>query len=201
MVVPLDLADLAATERDIVAFLSTVGTVDAVVFNGGTSHFARLRDGIDPVDEMRVNFLGPALVVRHCLPLMVAADGGTFIAVTSEAAKVGDVGHAAYGASKAALHGFLAEVAREHGAGGVRAASVSPGPIDTQMLRGDFGEGEKAERAIQKLSALIPAGRLGHPAEVAAAVALLLDTSSLSGSHLSVGGGVVMHVPDAQAPR
>jgi NAD(P)-dependent dehydrogenase (short-subunit alcohol dehydrogenase family) len=125
---------------------------------------------------------------------MLEAGRGVFVGITSESAKVGDIGHAPYAATKAALNSFLKTIVREYGRAGIRASSVAPGPIDTAMLRYTFGSAQLAEQAIAKLVRLAPAGRLGRPDEVAAAVRFLCsDGEFVAGEHLSVGGGVSMN--------
>jgi 2-hydroxycyclohexanecarboxyl-CoA dehydrogenase len=116
------------------------------------------------------------------------------VGITSEAAKVGDIRNAPYAATKAALSSFLKTIVREYGRRGIRASCVAPGPIDTPMLRYTFGSDEVAEKAIAKLTRLVPVGRLGQPAEVAAAVRFLCsDGEFVAGEHLSAGGGVSMN--------
>jgi NAD(P)-dependent dehydrogenase (short-subunit alcohol dehydrogenase family) len=124
---------------------------------------------------------------------MLENKGGSFVGITSEAAKVGDAGHAPYAAVKAALHAFFRTIVREYGRQGIVANSVAPGPIDTPMLRYSFASPEQAERVIGKLRRLVPAGRLGEPGEVAEAVRFLVsDSSFTAGQQISVGGGVSM---------
>ena len=89
---------------------------------------------------------------------------------------------------------FFKKLVCEHGANGIRANCVAPGPIDTPMLRGAFGDEESTREALSKLVKLVPLRRLGKPEEVAAAVRFLCSEGEfVAGQHLSVGGGVSMH--------
>ena len=194
--VPLDMSDSRSIRAGIGALLAEVGRVDAVVFNGGVSRTAPFVETTeaDWAREAEVNFLGPVLVTRLCLPAMLEAGRGVLVGITSEAAKVGDSGHAPYAAVKAALHGFFRTIVREYGRRGIIANSVAPGPIDTPMLRYTFDSPADAERVIAKLRKLVPVGRLGTADEVAAAVRFLVsDTTFVAGQHVSVGGGVSMN--------
>jgi 2-hydroxycyclohexanecarboxyl-CoA dehydrogenase len=194
--VPMDMTDGPGLAASIARLLDDFGRVDAVVFNSGaarTAHFVDTTEQ-DWEHELEVNFLGAAAITKLVLPAMLAAGRGVLVGITSDSAKVGDVGHAPYAAGKGALSSFLKTVVREHGSRGVRASCVAPGPIDTRMLRDAFGSEDAAEKAIAKLIRLVPVGRLGTPAEVAAAVRFLCsDATYVAGEHLSVGGGVTMN--------
>ena len=194
--VPLDMTDRSQITSSVERLLDRFGGIDAAVFNGGLAHGAYFVDTTEREWDLEteVNFLGPALLTRLCLPGMIARGRGVFVGVTSDSSKVGDVRHAPYAAAKAALNSFLRAIVREHGEHGIRANCVAPGPIDTPMLRYTFETPDQAEAAIAKLTRLVPVGRLGEPAEVAAAVRFLCaDGEFVAGEHVSVGGGVTMN--------
>jgi 2-hydroxycyclohexanecarboxyl-CoA dehydrogenase len=194
--VPLDMRDPGSVRSGVAGLLADAGRVDAAVYNGGLSRTAPFVETTeeDWAAEVAVNYLGPVLATRLLLPAMLDNKGGSFVGVTSEAAKLGDAGHAPYAAVKAALHAFFQTIVREYGRLGIVANSVAPGPIDTPMLRYTFASAEQAERVIGKLCRLVPVGRLGEPREVAEAVRFLIsDNSFAAGQHISVGGGVSMH--------
>ena len=194
--VPLDMTDRNSIRASMATLIDEFGRVDAIVFNGGaarSAHFLETTED-DWARETAVNFTGPALMTQLTLPGMLDAGKGVLIGITSDSAKVGDIGHAPYAATKAALNAFLKTIVREYGHHGIRASCVAPGPIDTPMLRYTFGSDEVAEKAIAKLTRLVPIGRLGRPAEVAAAVRFLCsDGEFVAGEQLSVGGGVTMN--------
>ena len=193
--IPLDLTDRAGIRAGVGSLLDAEGRVDALVLNAGWN---QARNFMDTGEQhwrttVAVNLVGPMLAVQMCLPAMVRAGGGTIVAITSEAARVGDAGNAVYSAAKAGLTSFLRTVVREHGRDGVRANAVAPGPIDTSLLRDAFEDPEAADTAIAKLTRLVPLRRLGQPAEVAAAVRYLVSEGAhVTGQQLGVGGGVVM---------
>ena len=194
--VPLDMRDSESVRSGVAALLADAGRVDAAVYNGGLSRTAAFVDTTeeDWAAEVAVNYLGPVLATHLLLPAMLENKGGSFVGITSEAAKTGDAGHAPYAAVKAALHAFFRTIVREYGRRGILANSVAPGPIDTPMLRYTFGSEEQATRVIGKMRHLVPVGRLGEPGEVAEAVRFLVsETSFTAGQQISVGGGVSMH--------
>jgi NAD(P)-dependent dehydrogenase (short-subunit alcohol dehydrogenase family) len=194
--VPLDMRDPGSVRSGVAGLLADAGRVDAAVYNGGLSRTAPFVETTeeDWAAEVAVNYLGPVLATRLLLPVMLANNGGTFVGITSEAAKLGDAGHAPYAAVKGALHAFFRTIVREYGRQGILANSVAPGPIDTSMLRYTFASEEQAQHVIAKLRRLVPAGRLGEPGEVAAVVRFLVSESTfVAGQHISVGGGVSMN--------
>ena len=193
--IPLDLTDRGGIRSSIEALLAEEGQVDGLVLNAGWN---QARPFLDTGEHqwrtaLAVNLVGPMLAVQLCLPSMIRAGGGAIVAVTSEAARVGDAGNAVYSAAKAGLTSFLRTIVREHGRDGVRANAVAPGPIDTSLLRHAFEDPETADEAIAKLTRLVPQRRLGRPTEVAAAVRYLVSEGAhVTGQQIGVGGGVVM---------
>ena len=193
--VPLDLTDRAGIRAGIGNLLEEEGRVDALVLNAGWN---QARNFLDTGEQqwrttLAVNLVGPMLAIQLCLPAMVRAGAGAIVAITSEAARVGDAGNAVYSAAKAGLTSLLRTLVREHGRDGVRANAVAPGPIDTSLLRHAFEDPETADEAIAKLTRLVPQRRLGRPEEVAAAVRYLVSEGAhVTGQQIGVGGGVVM---------
>jgi len=134
------------------------------------------------------NLKGPFLTCREFLPAMIAARDGCIVNIASTAGVRGGRRRAAYCASKGGLVLLTRSLAVDHGPDGVRINCVCPGLIDTEMadwIRHDAG-------AMAQFNAGTPAGRIGTPAEIAAAVAFLAsdDASYLQGSVLMVDGGV-----------
>jgi NAD(P)-dependent dehydrogenase (short-subunit alcohol dehydrogenase family) len=134
------------------------------------------------------NLKGPFLTCREFLPAMVAAHDGCIVNIASTAGVRGGRRRAAYCASKGGLVLLTRSLAIDHGPDGVRVNCVCPGLIDTEMadwIRHDA-------HGMAQFNAGTPAGRIGSPAEVAAAVAFLAsdDASYLQGSVVMVDGGV-----------
>jgi 2-hydroxycyclohexanecarboxyl-CoA dehydrogenase len=193
--VPLDMQNSASIGSGVGDLLRDHGRIDSIVFVAGLARTSRFVDTTeaDWNAEIAVNLLGPMLVTKLCLPLMIEAGHGTLVGITSEAAKFGDSGHASYSAAKAGLNSFFKTIVREHGRHGITASCVAPGPIDTPMMRYAYPTEEAAEQGIAKRSNLVPLKRMGTPDEVAAAVRFLCsDATFIAGEQLSVGGGVSM---------
>jgi 3-oxoacyl-[acyl-carrier protein] reductase len=119
---------------------------------------------------------------------MMKARKGRIVSITSVVGLTGNPGQANYAAAKAGIIGFTKSLAREVGSRGITVNSIAPGFIDTDMTRG-LAEAQRAA-----LNAQIPLGRLGQPADIAAAVAFLCspDGAYITGETLHVNGGMYM---------
>jgi 3-oxoacyl-[acyl-carrier protein] reductase len=119
---------------------------------------------------------------------MMKARWGRIITVSSVGAYMGASGQANYAASKAGLIGLTRAVAREYGPRGITANVVAPGPIDTDMLA------TMPDARRDALAAQIPVGRIGTPAEVAAAITFLASDAAafVTGAVVPVDGGIGM---------
>lgn len=119
---------------------------------------------------------------------MMKARKGRIISITSVVGLTGNPGQANYAAAKAGIIGFTKSLAREVGSRGITVNTVAPGFIDTDMTRA------LNEAQHEALNAQIPLGRLGQPADIAAAVAFLCsaDGAYITGETLHVNGGMYM---------
>ncbi len=119
---------------------------------------------------------------------MMKARKGRIISITSVVGLTGNAGQVNYAASKAGIIGFTKSLAREVGSRGITANAIAPGFIDTDMTRA-LNETQHAA-----LNAQIPLGRLGRPADIAAAVVFLCsaDGAYITGETLHVNGGMYM---------
>jgi 3-oxoacyl-[acyl-carrier protein] reductase len=117
---------------------------------------------------------------------MMKARKGRIVSITSVVGLTGNPGQANYAAAKAGIIGFTKSLAREVGSRGITVNAIAPGFIDTDMTRA------LAETQRAALSAQIPLGRLGQPADIAAAVAFLCspDGAYITGQTLHVNGGM-----------
>jgi len=136
-----------------------------------------------------VNARGVFFAVQKALPLM--KDGGSIILTGSGVWQKGIPIYATYGATKAALRSFVRTWTAELAGKGIRANMISPGPTETPILKGQFGENTDAMK--ERFKTMIPMGRIGKPEEIAsAAVFLASDESSyITGIDLPVDGGLV----------
>jgi NAD(P)-dependent dehydrogenase (short-subunit alcohol dehydrogenase family) len=136
-----------------------------------------------------INARGVFFAVQKALPLMKT--GGSIILTGSGVWQKGIPIYATYGATKAALRSFVRTWTAEFAAKGIRANVISPGPVETPILEGQFGEQTDAMR--ERFKTMVPMGRMGKPEEIAsAAVFLASDESSyITGIDLPVDGGIV----------
>jgi 2-hydroxycyclohexanecarboxyl-CoA dehydrogenase len=178
----------------IEAFAAAAGRVDILVHNAGVSIVEPFVSS-DPAgwDLMwQVNLRGPMLLTKLLLPGMLAAGWGRLVFVSSDGARAGSGGEAAYAATKSGLFGLAKTLAREAARANVTANVVCPGPTDTPMLRR-----VSADRPglVEKITRGVPLRRLGTPADVAGLVAYLCTDRAayITGQTLSVSGGVTMH--------
>jgi NAD(P)-dependent dehydrogenase (short-subunit alcohol dehydrogenase family) len=138
-------------------------------------------------DVFAVNARGTFLCCKHAIPGMKTRGGGAIVNVASVAGLVGLKNRAAYSASKGAVIALTRALAVDHVGDGIRVNAVCPGTIDTPWVRrlvDDAGESLDALRARQLM------GRLGTPEEVADAVVYLATAAFVTGTILTVDGGL-----------
>ncbi len=140
--VELDVTDAEAQERAIrTAEASSTGPLDLVIANAGIAEptIARHIDWRAVKRVLDVNVSAAAVTISAALPAMVARGSGTVVAMSSLASFRGFPGSAAYCASKAALHTFMESLRVDLRGTGVRALTVYPGFVKTEMTaKNDF---------------------------------------------------------------
>ena len=191
--------DVTSEEDWLHAVESTVsrfGKLDVLVNNAGIGS-TRGPDGqrvsIENLTEaqwdlvMDVNAKGVFLGTKHAIPEMRKAGGGSIINISSIAGLVGGT-TAAYGASKGAVRIFTKSTAIQYANEGIRANSVHPGVIETDMTAGMLTD----EAGRQASLARHPIGRLGTSEDVAYGVLYLAtdEASFVTGSELVIDGGL-----------
>ena len=131
------------------------------------------------------NLNGAFNCTKRGLEDMLKARWGRIVNISSVVAERANPGQANYVASKAGLLGFTRVVAREMGKRGITCNAVTPGVIETDMTSDLAGD-------LSDLKGAVPAGRVGRPEEVAAAVSFLVgdDAAYINGATLAVDGGL-----------
>ena len=169
------------------------GRLDILLNNAGASV---RNSGMDISMEdwdlmMNVNAKGVFLGTKYCVPIMQKSGGGSIINISSIAGIAGrPMASPAYAASKGAVRVFTKSTAGRFAADGIRANSIHPGPIDTDMIRA-VTTAETSADAFKN----IPLGRLGQPEDIAyGALFLASDESSfITASELVIDGGVTVY--------
>ena len=135
---------------------------------------------------------GTMLCCKHVLPHMAANRGGSIINTASNLGMQGNLGQAAYAASKAAIIQLTRSIATSHGRRGIRCNAVSPGLVMTPAARDNLPPQLHRIVAGETLTPY-----LGIPQDIAHAVAFLAsdDARYVTGHNLVVDGGTVAHVP------
>lgn len=182
----VDLGDNTSTQ----AFANTLTAErpDILVNNAGINRLAPFAE--TSADNLlalhRVNVLAPMLLCRAVLPAMRERRWGRIVNIASIWSLRSLEGRAAYSASKFALDGLTAALAAEVAADNVLANCVSPGFVDTELLRKML-----SERQIAELVAQLPIRRLAQADEIAAFVAWLAspENTYISGQNLPIDGG------------
>lgn len=185
-----DVRDSAAVKGTVDAVLRQFGTVDVLVGCAGVSQQRLFQDITDEEwDEMRgVHLDGSFYLTRAVLPEMLHKKRGRIIHIASMWGETGGSCEVDYSAMKAGLIGMVKALAKEVAPSGITVNCVSPGAVDTPMLRA------LGDETCAMLTEEIPLGRLGTPEDIAGAVAFLAgdDAAYITGQVLSVNGGLVI---------
>ena len=186
-------ADLGATsdaQRLVDDVERALGSLDILVNNAGLTRdnvLVRIKDE-DWDAVIDTNLRGAFAATRAAARGMMKRRWGRVINITSVVGITGNKGQANYAASKAGLIGLTKSVAKELASRNVLANAIAPGFIDTDMTKALTSD------AREQLSAQIPLGRLGTPADIAGLVAFLASehASYITGHVFVVDGGMVM---------
>jgi len=191
--VQADMTRLADIDRLYDAVQKKHSQIDVVFANAGGGEMVPL-GAITEEHYQRTfdtNVKGVLFTVQKALPLL--HDGASVILNSSTTSISGTPSFSVYSATKAAVRSFarnwILDLKDRH----IRVNAISPGVTDTTGLNELFGGGEQAKGTKDYLAGLIPAGRIGQPAEIANAVLFLAskEASFINGIELFVDGGQV----------
>jgi 3-oxoacyl-[acyl-carrier protein] reductase len=195
LLIACDVSSEEAVDQAFAEIKSCFGGLDVLVNNAGITRdglMIKLKDG-ELVARMslekwnaviNVNLTGTFLCGRAAAELMAVAGGPGVIINISSVSHSGNMGQSNYSASKAGVAAMAVTWAKELARYNVRVNAVSPGFIGTEMVRAMKPE------ALAKLSAMIPAGRIGEPDEIAHTVQYIIENDYVNGRNIEVDGGL-----------
>jgi 3-oxoacyl-[acyl-carrier protein] reductase len=185
-VLTFDTGNRAECAQALNAHVAAHGAPYAVVLNAGIA-----RDQVFPAlsaddwdDVVRTNLDGFYNVLHPLvMPMIRRRRAGRVVTLASVSAQIGNRGQVNYSASKAGIIGATRSLALELASRNITVNCIAPGLIATDMTR---------DLPLDELTKMIPAGRIGQPEEVAAAVAFLLspDAAYITRQVIGVNGGL-----------
>jgi 3-oxoacyl-[acyl-carrier protein] reductase len=171
------------------------GGLDVLINNAGITRDAlmlKFKDGerqsrmsLDAWNAViNVNLTGVFLCGRAAVEQMAITGNGGLIVNISSISRAGNMGQSNYSAAKAGVAAMAVTWAKEFARYGIRVNAVSPGFIGTEMVRAMKPE------ALAKLQAMIPAGRIGEPDEIAHTIQYLIENDFVNGRNIEIDGGM-----------
>ena len=190
VVLPCNLSDAAAVEKLVPEAEAAMGSLDILVNNAGITKDGlamRMKDE-DWNAVIDVNLTASFRLARAAMRGMMKKRWGRIVNITSVVGVMGNPGQANYVASKAGVIGLTKSLAQELAARNVTVNAVAPGFIATPMTD------VLNEKQREAILARVPAGKLGAPEDVAAAVLYLASEEAgyVTGQTLHVNGGMAM---------
>lgn len=190
LAIEADGTDAAAMTEALARVEARLGAVDILFNNLGRS--AREKASVFAASEeatwrfvLEISLISAMRMARAVVPGMRARGWGRIVNMSSDAAFVGDSGLADYAAAKMGVVGFTRALARETAAAGVTVNAVAPGAIRTAA------HDRLAPAVLERIKAATPAGFVGAPEDVAAAVGFLASDEArfITGQTLLIDGG------------
>ncbi len=194
-----DVTDEASTQAAVELCVSAFGAIHGLVNCAGVAPGERVvgRNGPHSLASferaVRINLIGTFNAIRLAAAKMsvqaaeASGERGVIVNTSSVASMDGQIGQAAYAASKAGVNGMTLPIARELAKFGIRVMTVAPGIFDTPMLQG------MSDEARASLGAQVPfPSRLGQPVEYAALVRHIVENEMLNGEVIRLDGAIRM---------
>jgi NAD(P)-dependent dehydrogenase (short-subunit alcohol dehydrogenase family) len=204
---PID--DPETSESAVRAALEHFGALDTLVTSAGIQRYGDVPStSLETWNEVfAVNVTGVFLAARAALPTLRKGGAGAIVIVSSVQATATQTQVAAYTASKGALISLTRSLAVDEAVYGVRANCVSPGSVDTPMLRASaslLGDGTEqgVEDTLANWGTAHPLGRIARPDEIGEVVSFLSSSraSFVTGAEVRVDGGLLARLAAAIPP-
>ncbi|MGR3572463.1 3-oxoacyl-[acyl-carrier-protein] reductase [Brevirhabdus sp.] len=189
-VLPCDLSDAGAVDGLPKRAAAAMGSLDVLVNNAGITRdnlFMRMSDE-EWAQVLEVNLTSTMRLCRASLRGMMKARWGRIVNISSVVGTTGNPGQGNYAAAKAGMVGMSKSLAYEVASRGITVNCVAPGFIATAMTE------KLTDDQKSKILTQIPAGRMGNPDEIGAAVLYLAspEAAYVTGATLHVNGGMAM---------
>ena len=194
-----DVTEEASTQAAVDLCVSAFGAIHGLVNCAGVAPGERVvgRNGPHSLASferaVKINLIGTFNAIRLAAakmsvqPAEASGERGVIVNTSSVASMDGQIGQAAYAASKAGVNGMTLPIARELAKFGIRVMTVAPGIFDTPMLQG------MSEEVRASLGAQVPfPSRLGQPEEYAALVRHIVENEMLNGEVIRLDGAIRM---------
>lgn len=183
-----DVSDYDAAQECVRQVIADVGPIDVLVNNAGITRDMTFKkmDKVNWDAVIKTNLDSVFNMTKPVCDGMVERGWGRIINISSVNGQKGAFGQTNYSAAKAGMHGFTKSLALEVARHGITVNTISPGYLDTAMVR-QMPQDLLRDRILP----LIPVGRLGKPAEVAALVAHLVSDGAgyVTGANIAINGG------------
>lgn len=186
-----DISDNEQFNNIVTDIFKEFGSIDILVNNAGITNDALLmRMSNDQWDRvLNINLKGSFTCTRSVIRYMMKKKSGRIINITSIVGLTGNTGQANYAASKAGLIGMTKSIAKEVASRGITANCVAPGWIETSMTE------QLSDDVKNKFLSQIPAGKIGHPKDIANTVIFLASKEAqyITGQTITVDGGRIIN--------
>ncbi len=185
-----DVTDEKTVQALVQKAKEPTGTLNGVIANaggGGGMGPYHTQDTQEYLRVLHLNVLGTMLCVKHSVPLMHEAGGGSFVGMSSIAGHTTHLWFGAYTAGKAGIEAICRNAADEYGASNIRFNAIRPGFIETEIMEGIPRESPIYESYIENT----PMAGVGKPEDVANLARFLVGPESrwITGQIISVDGG------------
>ena len=195
LVLQCDVSNEEQVDQTFEDITKYFGGLDVLINNAGITRDALMLKFKDGQRQSRmsleawnavinVNLTGVFLCGRAGAEQMAITGNGGLIVNISSISRAGNMGQSNYSAAKAGVAAMAVTWAKEFARYGIRVNAVSPGFIGTEMVRAMKPE------ALAKLQAMIPAGRIGEPEEIAHTIQYLIENDFVNGRNIEIDGGM-----------
>lgn len=193
--VKCDVTNESDIESAIATVIDKFGRLDFMINNAGVQLEGPLDETTNEQYDwvFNINCRGVFWGCKHAVRAMKQSGGGTIVNTASAAAFSTDPFIPVYTASKHAVLGFTRSVGVGYGDVGIRCNCVCPGDMDTPMIQQYFNATDDPAKARAEMEAAYPAGKIGHPSEVAKAILFLAceESSYVNASFIQIDGGLL----------